>query len=63
MSDGLEKIREDLKTVSGFTDTELDRLESEFCKLPVFPDMQAVFFAVFVEGAAVQKRIQLEKMK
>lgn len=56
----LESFREDLKTVTGFTDVELDRLESEFCALPVSEEQKVLyntFFAIFVYGAMVQRDI------
>ncbi|QOI36814.1 hypothetical protein [Leptospira interrogans] len=56
----LESFREDLKTETGFTDVELDRLESEFCALPVSEEQKVLyntFFAIFVYGAMVQRDI------
>lgn len=53
-----ESIGDDLKTVTGFSDEELVKLETEFQKLPVSPDLGPVFFVMFVEGAAAYRNMQ-----
>ncbi|EMK02946.1 hypothetical protein LEP1GSC166_1890 [Leptospira kirschneri] len=54
------ELKKDLKTITGFTDEELEKLETEFSKLPVFPDLGSGFYAVFVEGAAAYRNMQGE---